>query len=266
MIALGPSPSERPFHGLWSLWEMQELLGGRFFGLLHLMFRTELQASATSGPLPPEMGGVNKTAAEAIAAHCDDIGLPITKRSTAYITSARTSEELANAFSHVKRNMHHELQERVFFAPDPRFIKYFKQSMFFGDEVFSSFPSASEDIYEAGTCLALERATACVMHAMRALEVGLSALSQALGIGEQTDWGAHLRRIAVTLDERTKAAGARSEDEQFYAEAAANFDRFRRAWRNPTMHPEKAYSQERAEEILLAVKSFMAHLATRVSE
>jgi hypothetical protein len=32
------------------------------------------------------------------------------------------------------------------------------------------------------------------------------------------------------------------------------------------MHPEKTYSQERAEEILLATKSFMTHLATRLSE
>ncbi len=115
-------------------------------------------------------------------------------------------------------------------------------------------------------CLALERPTACVMHLNRALECALAALAKAVDITKQNDWGSYIREIGKQLDARAKAAGARSADEQFYAEAAANFDRLRRAYRNPTMHPEKVYSQDQAEEILLATKSFMAHLATRLSE
>jgi len=135
-----------------------------------------------------------------------------------------------------------------------------------GEDVFNAFPSANDDIFEAGTCLAVERGTACVMHLMRVVEVGLGVLAIVVGVPKQNDWGAYLRKIEAELDARAKAAGARSVDEQFYAEAAANFDRMRRAWRNPTMHPEKTYSQDRAEEILLAVKSFMTHLATKLHE
>ena len=104
------------------------------------------------------------------------------------------------------------------------------------------------------------------MHLMRVLENGLGALAAAVGVANQNDWGAYLRKIGGELDARAKVAGARSLDEQFYAEAAANFDRLRRAFRNPTMHPDRVYSQERAEEILIATKSFMAHLALRLSE
>ena len=104
------------------------------------------------------------------------------------------------------------------------------------------------------------------MHLMRGHEVALAALAKTLGIQPQNDWGTYLRKIETEIGQRTKAAGARSSDEQFYAEAAANFDRLRRAYRNPTMHPDKTYSMERAEEILLATKSFMAHLATKISE
>jgi hypothetical protein len=43
-------------------------------------------------------------------------------------------------------------------------------------------------------------------------------------------------------------------------------DNVRRAWRNPTMHPDRSYSVERAEEILQSVKSFMRHLATKLRE
>jgi hypothetical protein len=104
------------------------------------------------------------------------------------------------------------------------------------------------------------------MHLNRALECGLSALAKAVGVPKQNDWGSYIREIGKELDARVKTAGARSADEQFYAEAAANFDRLRRAYRNPTMHPEKTYSQERAEEILISTKVFMSHLASRISE
>jgi len=43
-------------------------------------------------------------------------------------------------------------------------------------------------------------------------------------------------------------------------------DSVRVAWRNPTMHIENSYSPERAEEILVATRSLMRHLATKVSE
>jgi hypothetical protein len=155
---------------------------------------------------------------------------------------------------------------KVIVVSDAR-AKYFPESgNIFGDDVFNSFPSANDDIAEAGIRLALERGTACVMHLMRAAEVGLTALGKATNVGKQNDWGSYLREIEKELTRRAKSSGARSLDEQFYSEAAASFDHLKRAWRNPTMHVDRSYTVERAEEIFLAVKSFMAHLATRLSE
>ena len=136
----------------------------------------------------------------------------------------------------------------------------------FGDEVFNAFPNASDDIAEAGACLAFSRGTACVMHLMRAAEVSLAALAKALGVKRQNDWGSYLREIGKELQKRAITSGARSPDEQFYAEAAAGFEHLKRAWRNPTMHVDRTYSPERATEIFDAVRSFMRHLATRLSE
>src|ERR1700719_4665247 len=100
--------------------------------------------------------------------------------------------------------MHQELLNRVFVEPEPRYKQYYEQTLLLGQSVFDAFPSANDDIYEAGMCLALERATACVMHLNRVLECGLLALARALGVEQQTDWGAYLRKIERTLDERTK--------------------------------------------------------------
>jgi hypothetical protein len=159
-----------------------------------------------------------------------------------------------------------DLIGQILLVIDPAKINFYKQSAIFGDEVFKAFGSANEDISEAGTCLALDRGTACVMHLMRVIEVGLSALANAVGVNKQNDWGSYLREIDSELGKRAKAAGARSPDEQFFAEAATAIDNMRRAWRNPTMHPEKTYSPERAEEILNSVRTFMRHMATKLHE
>jgi hypothetical protein len=133
-------------------------------------------------------------------------------------------------------------------------------------KVSTQFSSAAEDIAESGVCLALGRSTACVMHLQRVMEVGLQSLAAALSIPKQNDWGSYLRQIETELQQRLKRSGARSEDEQFYAEVKVTFDAVRRAWRNPTMHPEKVYTVERAEEILISVRSFMRHLATKLHD
>jgi hypothetical protein len=252
--------------GYGSLWDMLNFHAADFMHLMQILFDSELEVGRTSGPLPSGMIDTNMTAAEVIRERAEELHLPVTKGAAVYIEVSKTSRELSAAYLTVKRTMHQELMNRVFVEPEPKYKQYYEQTFLFGQNVFDAFPSANDDIYEAGMCLALERATGCVMHLNRALECGLSALARTLGVGQQTDWGAYLRKIQEVLDDRAKTAGKRSADEQFYAEAAANFDRLRRAWRNPTMHPEKTYSQERAEEILQAVKSFMGHLATRISE
>lgn len=92
------------------------------------------------------------------------------------------------------------------------------------------------------------------------------ALATTLGVSRQDDWGGYLRKITEELTVRMKAAGKRTDDEEFFAEAAINFEYLKRTWRNRTMHVDKTYSPDRAREILEAVKSFMSHLATKISE
>lgn len=239
----------------------------QFIALLHTLFNTELIARGKRGALPPELQANLPAVAEDIKKRCEALELPVSARTADNMLGpADSSERMHQAIEVVTNNIMLELQGRKFYGPLSRYLPYYDNARLFGDEVFDRFSSANDDIYEAGMCLALERATACVMHLMRVLEAGLAALAKAVGVTNKNDWGAYLRGIGTELDARAKISGARSADEQFYAEAAANFDRLRRAFRNPTMHPEKSYSQERAEEILLATKSFMTHLATRLSE
>jgi hypothetical protein len=156
---------------------------------------------------------------------------------------------------------------------DPDHIRYVQDSQPFdskgiptANQVSMRFPSASEDISEAGKCLALERSTACVMHLSRVMESGLKTLAMAVGVKHQNDWGKYLNEIDIELQKRFKTSGARTAEERFFAEAQITFDAVRRAWRNPTMHVDKTYTMERAEEIMLSVRLFMRHLASNLSE
>lgn len=168
-----------------------------------------------------------------------------------------TSEQAANRIPDEAKNA-------TMFVLDPRFSKLVKQENHFGDKVFERFVECNDDIAEAAACIAVERGTACVMHLMRVLESGLKALAQELGIGEQKDWGSYLREIEKELKARIAQTKARSAKEQFYSEATTSIDAMKRAWRNPTMHPDKSYGVDRAYEIFESVKSFMNLLAAEL--
>jgi|HubBroStandDraft_4_1064222.scaffolds.fasta_scaffold04049_9 hypothetical protein len=213
-------------------------------------------------PLMVELKGMS----ELLVKECQNLQLQVAADAARGLTDARTLHGVKKTVAFIRDAMAIGLNRRKFFEPEPRYAEYFENPKLFGDQVFTAFASANDDITEAGTCLALERSTACVMHLMRAMEVALAALAKAVNVGPQNDWGSYLRLIDSELLNRAKTAGARSADEQFYAEAAIQFDHVKRAWRNPTMHVEKTYTQDRAAEILQSVRSLMSHLATKISE
>jgi hypothetical protein len=180
--------------------------------------------------------------------------------------------KIQELFPEALNRIEDECKRHLVFFIEPQHAKYYSDAQFFdaqdpaAKKVSTEFPSAAEDIAESGRCLACGRSTACIMHLGRVVEVGLKALAGALGVTPQNDWGKYLSEIDKELQHRFKKAGARTPDEQFYAEAQITIDSVRRAWRNPTMHIDKTYTVERAEEILIAVRSFMRHLATRIHE
>jgi hypothetical protein len=142
----------------------------------------------------------------------------------------------------------------------------------FGDAVSNKFPSIILDIEEAGKCLALGRGTASVFHLMRVMESGLRALGKSLNepkldARRNPSWENILRRCD---DELQKPQADRSAEWKtnptFFADATANMRAVKDAWRNPTMHVEIVYDEEKARDVWNAVKAFMRHLAGKLEE
>ncbi|MBZ0148982.1 MAG: hypothetical protein K8F62_15775 [Pseudorhodoplanes sp.] len=195
-----------------------------------------------------------------------DLCLRAAERLTEHIDTTDLSDTLVADFTDLRRRLLDQAQTMFCLLLSMQEARLFEQAAPLGTDVEEQFPSANDDIYEATKCLALGRSTACVMHLMRVCEVGLKTLAQTINVSEQGDWGGYLRGIEKELERRAKSAGARTEHEQFYSEAAVALGHLKRAWRNPSMHVDKSYSPERAKEIFDAVKSLMSVLATKISE
>jgi hypothetical protein len=133
----------------------------------------------------------------------------------------------------------------------------------FGQAVQEKFPIATDDIAEAGNCLALGRGTAAVFHLMRVMEAGLKALGAELGIPYAPSWEAYARQLDTLLD--SKNHGSLTPEQRgkrpFYQDVLGDLISVKSAWRNPTMHIVKHYDVQQARRVLQAVEGFMQHLA-----
>ena len=106
---------------------------------------------------------------------------------------------------------------------------------------------------------------------MRVMEVGLRALGASLddpGLDPKTNptWERILARgdkeLQKPLSERSPEW---QKDEEFFSAAHANLRAVKDAWRNPTMHVERRYDPEEAEDVWSVVKAFMRHLSQKLS-
>jgi hypothetical protein len=173
----------------------------------------------------------------------------------------------------------HELEDIVFGFIPAELAPYYQQKELFGAQVNANFPSAAQDIKEAGNCYAHGNDTAAVFHLMRVLEYGLRALAKKLRISFKTkkgaiipidlqEWGNIIGAIETKIDamKTRRKSRQKAEDLQFYSEAAKEFRYFKDAWRNYVMHTKAMYDPHDAAKVMEHVKEFMQHIATRLKE
>lgn len=173
--------------------------------------------------------------------------------------------EAHHDLSDLRSRIEDELKTRHFLHVLPERTKYFLGKELFGSEVSMRFPKAIDDIEDAGKCVALGQGTACVMHLMRIMEVGLKSLAAALKIPYAPSWESYLRQIQTKIDAKRKTKGVQwKRDEKFFRDVSGDLLTVKQAWRNPTMHIERRYSADEAEEIFKAVRTLMQRLGTKL--
>lgn len=189
------------------------------------------------------------------------------KRVNGMIGRNEAVEDIIRAIQDLENRLFDELCEREFLYVASEKAKFYKEPMLFGKDVNDRFPQAIDDIEEAGKCLALNQGTACVLHTMRVLEVGLKALANALKIPYAPSWESYLNHISAQINTKHKNKTARwKKDEAFYRDVSGDLILIKQAFRNPTMHADRKYSADEAEQIFIAAKTFMCRIATHFNE
>jgi hypothetical protein len=168
-----------------------------------------------------------------------------------------------------------ELGSHTFLVVNSDREDYVDNSALFGISVYGAFPSARDDIREAGNCLAAECCTAAVFHLMRAAEYALRALAvdrrvklRKNAILDLATWEEIIKQLEgaeVAIQGYPKTL-AREAQFDFYHGAMMEFKRFKNKFRNRIMHTRDEYDRDQAHSAFVHVRDFMKILASRISE
>ena len=178
--------------------------------------------------------------------------------------------------SQLMGNIVAELKDRKFVKVCDDAESYVDNDKLLGDQVSKAFPSASEELREAGNCLAVECHTAAVFHLMRAVEHGLRALAQAAAMDsdgaiplDYENWQNIIDRIETSWKEATKQWKRSAElinARRFFNRIVGDLIAFKDDVRNVTMHTRKSYNRHEALGVLNRVDGWFKMLAARVKE
>ena len=171
--------------------------------------------------------------------------------------SKADGQRLFWAISAVSRNVVSQTAARTIFIADGRYAALLTSyEPPFGRGVSDAFPEAIEEVEEAAKCLALERTTAVVFHLMRAIELAVASCSTKFGFIADKEWGKMLSDLGRGIESLPK--GTLKTD---WSAAHSLLFHVKEAWRNPTMHPKKTYTETESASVFEAVKAFMQALS-----
>ena len=166
-----------------------------------------------------------------------------------------------------------ELNGKLFLFLDKGDAELFECDAPFGATVATAFPSANRELKEAAHCIALDKGTASVFYAMRAVESGIGALATEVGktfVVQQ--WNVILNEIESEIGKmrRNGIPGISKELKdaklEFLSRAATQIGYFKDGWRNYVSHNKRPYDVNEARGIYEHVGAFVAILSERLSE
>jgi len=137
---------------------------------------------------------------------------------------------------------------------------------------YQQFPSLIYDLDESIHCYVLERNTAAAIHAIRALEGGINALSLCLGIADPArvanrNWHLALKSIGDEINRRWPTnADRRSGDGHLFEQIHASLSAMKNPYRNASMHLDQRYTAAEAKHVMDLTASLLNRIGERCDE
>jgi hypothetical protein len=213
-----------------------------------------------------------ETEISAARANAESIGLTSVMdqadRIITQLSTGATFGKVRPLFNDLELRIYDGLRRETLFHLSSREAAFYDQKHAFGEDVSTAFPSAVIDIEEAGSCLALGRSTACVLHLMRAMEIVVHAVAQSIGVNyEFRGWDPVIKKMRSELEKSyPQMTPAFENKKEFYSNVLDRLLATKDAIRNPTMHGRIHYDAERAEDVYRATRGFIQAVAKGLSE
>ncbi len=203
-----------------------------------------------------------------------------------------TSRHLSGMLETLRERIGDELTRRAFYTVKTDRMEFFKLREFkntegtrrmqfkdvteiFGERVVERLPAAADDLEEACRCFVLRRNKACVFHLMQGVEAAIVKIAKLIEMNDpKPSWGAVLSQLETQVL-RTKHKDRSPKVNQHFAfleRVLPEMQAIQRAWRNKVCHvedrilPKGSYSDGVAENIMGAVRVFIAELASDLPE
>ena len=276
LVTNKPPWEDRPY-SLVSLWDIMIVYKAeRFLGItqkLATIIRRIENMPSQNDLIVPSSHDTWRVELERIEDDCKALSLEFAIDEIQRITSNLKIYDyarLGQRFSNLYERLYDETKRNLFlYVPKEKKRFYTESHDKFGLDT-ERFPSAKDEIEEAGKCYATGRNTACVLHLMRILEIGLNALAKNFGIPyEHSNWDKIINQIPGKINaiERNPNKPPNwQDDRKFYSELASHFRFIKDAYRNYAMHVHERYDEGKAHSLYLQTSEFMRHLATKLSE
>lgn len=166
-----------------------------------------------------------------------------------------------------------ELSSKLFmFVPNER-AAFWENDDLLSDEAKAAFPSAAAELRSAGNAYAAALYEGSVFYSMRAVEHGLLALAEDVGVNcDAQNWQNIINEIQAAIEGMRKNGipGLSKTDKngrlQFLSEAAKEFAYFKDGWRNYVMHTKVPYTEHQALTVLSHVRDFLQSLSPELAE
>jgi hypothetical protein len=273
---------------LVSWWDMEKFAAAEFYGIAVIIERqrSRLAHKRPGGPLigahiyelsADELDQLSADF-EGVAEKCKNLGLPVSEK------TANSIKDIANggqgkphnrwavqAIDNFQQTLFFETQNTLFLKVDYRRKTFYEEPLKEWEEVTRRFPAAVSDIEEASRCYACDRYAGAVFHAMLIAERGAVEIGKLIEINDpKPGWPSTIREMdrIVHKAKYDSLTALEQKHRPLLERLLPSMQAMQTGWRHKISHVEGRlvlingeFSQQTAEEILIAVRGFMRNLA-----
>ncbi len=183
---------------------------------------------------------------------------------------AATPDEFVSAMKETESRIYDYLATRTVFIVPASQGDYYDEPLAGWEACIEKFPRSVDHIEEASRCLSLGRNAACVYHLSGVAQEALESLGRNLSvpIDPYSDtWNGLIVKIEKAVRDKAAAMPSKKSwkaQEAFYSEVVLDIKSMKNAWRNPTMHFRRTYTDSQAKKVYQRVQEFMVHASTKL--